>query len=178
MLSTTVCGGLAPIPCHVVLCYESATQPGKLCEPSRTPPPDSGGSTPDVGRGRDRDLTSALVGCRGPRGRLDLLTSSSAAWAARRLRRPGERRGLRPRFRPAAATAAPRAARHLTPSRPPPPAARRHRHQAGEGTTVENPREAGYECRRQANAGEVLDPLCACACTGSTDDDRRGQLWT
>jgi hypothetical protein len=27
------------------------------------------------------------------------------------------------------------------------------------GTTAENPREAEYECRRRANAGEVLDPL-------------------
>ena len=61
---------------------------------------------------------------------------------------------LRPRFRPAAATAAPRAARHLTPFPPASPAWRR----TGRGPTAGNPREAEYECRRRANAGEALDP--------------------
>ena len=83
-------------------------------------------------------------------------TFLKSAWAARRLRRPGGTRGpLRPRFRPAAATAAPRAARHLTPFSPASPAWRRTRR----GPTAGNPREAEYECRRRANAGEALDPL-------------------
>ena len=67
----------------------------------------------------------------------------------------GTRGPLRPRFRPAAATAAPRAARHLTPFPPASAAWRRTR----QGQPPKNPREAEYECRRRANAGEVLDPL-------------------
>ena len=67
----------------------------------------------------------------------------------------GTRGPLRPRFRPAAATAAPRAARHLTLFPPASAAWRRTR----QGQPPENPREAEYECRRRANAGEVLDPL-------------------
>ena len=73
-------------------------------------------------------------------------------WAAWRLRRPGGTRERPPR--PAAATAAPRAARHLTPFPPASPAWRR----TGRGPTAGNPREAEYECRRRANAGEALDP--------------------
>ena len=43
---------------------------------------------------------------------------------------------------------------HLTPFPPASPAWRR----TGRGPTAGNPREAEYECRRRANAGEALDP--------------------